>query len=153
MGAHVAFYLARRLRKRGCPQPRHLFVAACRAPQIPSRYPPLYHLAPERFLLEVENRYKSNASALLQDPAMLRILQRTLQADFSLFERIEYQEEAPLQFPVSGYRGEADNVVSREDIEGWSAQTIGAFRYVEVTGNHFLCVPRSIHCRSCLRPN
>lgn len=137
MGAHVAFYLTRRFRERRLRPPVHLFVGACRAPQLKSRYPMLAQLPPDEFLREIGKRYNGIPPLILQNSEMLRVLLPTLRADFSVFEQTCYVDESPLESPISAYRGNADDVVSREEMEAWAAQTCGRFRYIEIPGTHF----------------
>jgi len=137
MGAHVCLYLTRRFRQRGLPQPSQLFVGAARAPQLKSRYPILAHLPLDQFVVEIGKRYNGIPEPILKDPKILSLLLPTLRADFSVFEQTEYVDEPPLGLPISAYRGDADTVVSREEMEAWAAQTRGRFRYVEIPGTHF----------------
>jgi medium-chain acyl-[acyl-carrier-protein] hydrolase len=59
LGAILAFETARELRRQGAaePEPEHLLVSACPAPQLPWNDPPMRHLDLEDFLREIQNRY------------------------------------------------------------------------------------------------
>src|SRR6187397_2335302 len=57
MGALIGFELARELRRRGRPGPRHLLMSGLRAPDRPSRLPPLAALPDAAFLDGVQDRY------------------------------------------------------------------------------------------------
>src|SRR5262245_40590829 len=50
MGALISFELARALRQQHYPSPLHLFVSACRAPQIPRSSRPIYQLERSSFI-------------------------------------------------------------------------------------------------------
>src|SRR5690606_30530844 len=57
MGALLAFELARQLRRRGGPQPAHLFVSGRRAPQLPDPDGTLHTLGDAAFVREVLPRH------------------------------------------------------------------------------------------------
>jgi len=137
LGAWIAFHLARRLRCEGLRQPVHVFVAACRAPQLPSRYPPIHALPQAAFLWELQRRYSALPREILNDPEMLQLFLQVLQADFSLFETIEYRHEATLDCGISAYSGADDYAISESEILAWRAQTRDRFASDVFPGGHF----------------
>src|SRR5262245_54667499 len=86
LGALVAFEVTRELRRRGLPQPQHLFVAAYRAPQLGRRHPPLHGLPDREFIDTVARRHNGIPGALLDDPELLQLLTGVLRADYYLHE-------------------------------------------------------------------
>jgi len=72
MGALIAFELARHLRRRAWPAPRHLFLSAARAPQRPPASP-LHHL-PEPALLSELRRLNGTPPEILQEPELLAVV-------------------------------------------------------------------------------
>jgi len=138
LGAWIAFYLTRRLRREGLRQPAHLFVASCRAPQLASRFPPLSGLQGDAFLRLVQQRYCTLPRQILQDPEMLRLVLLALHADISLFETIQYTPEAPLSCGISAYGGERDTAVSETEIRAWCEQTTSHFTSQMFLADHLI---------------
>ena len=137
LGAWIAFYLARRLRRDGLRQPAHVFVAGCRAPQVLSRHPAIHKLPRAAFLQELQGRYGPFPREILNDSELLQLFIEVLQADFALLETIEYSHEAPLDCGISAYGGAADPIVSETEIHAWHAQTRDRFASEIFPGDHF----------------
>jgi len=137
MGAWIAFELVRALRRLRRPLPTHLFVAARRAPHLPSTLPALSHLPRQAFIDGVQDRYDAIPAALLSQPAILDLFLPTLRADFQLLDSYRYRDEPPLDVPITALLGEGDEVVSPRDVRAWREHTTGAFRFVRVPGGHF----------------
>jgi surfactin synthase thioesterase subunit len=139
MGALVAFELMRELRRRGGPQPVHLFVSACRAPQLPDPDPPI-HLLPEPALLEELRRLDGTPGHVFENPELRSLVLPTLRADFSVCETYVHEPDEPLAISISAFGGAADNEVSHEQLEGWRAQTSASFALRIFPGKHFYFV-------------
>jgi medium-chain acyl-[acyl-carrier-protein] hydrolase len=137
LGAWLAFYLARRLRRDALPQPLHLFIAAARAPQLESRYPGIHTLSPNLFLDELRQRYDNIPAAIWNDPDLLALIVPPLQADFQLMESIQYPDEAPLACPISAWGGLDDAIISQAEISAWGMQTRASFFAEMMAGGHF----------------
>lgn len=137
LGGWLAFYLARRFRRAGLARPMHIFVAACRAPQLESKHPPIHALSPDLFLLELRRRYNNIPTSIWNDPEMLGLMLPALRADFALLETIQYQHEAPLDCPISAYGGQGDAVISQLEISAWGEQTSASFSVEMMPGDHF----------------
>ena len=82
LGAWIAFEVARELRQMGAPGPRHLFVAAGQAPQIPWRHPPIHELSDHELLMAVNRRYHSIPRQVFDDPDLRELVLPALRADF-----------------------------------------------------------------------
>lgn len=136
LGTLVSFELARRLQQQGGPMPRHLFVAARRAPQIPSSEPPLYELSDADFMEELR-RLKGTPEAVLDQAELMQLLLPLLRADFTINETYDYREAPPLSCPISAFGGMRDEDVSREDMDAWRVQTERGFTLRMIQGDHF----------------
>lgn len=137
MGALISFELARRLIMDGQPGPRHLFVAAHRAPQLRDSRP-LLHTQPEpTFVEQVSIRYAALPKQIADDPELMRLFMPTLRADLAVCETYEYHEGAPLDCPISVFGGWQDNVVSCLDLDAWRLQTTAQFSVRMFAGDHF----------------
>jgi medium-chain acyl-[acyl-carrier-protein] hydrolase len=137
MGGLIAFETARALRRRGLPQPLHLFIAARPAPQLVRADPPLSHLPDAAFASELQRRYAGIPAAVLQDPELMALYLPILRADLELLETYHYQAEAPLDCPISTYGGMQDSMVTPDRIAPWQKQTAGSFSRALFPGGHF----------------
>lgn len=136
MGAEISFELARELRRRGRPQPLHLFVSGRRAPHLPAREEPIHALPDPEFLAKIRE-LNGTPEEVLQHEELMKLLLPILRADFSVNETYEYTEEEPLQAGISAFGGIGDKDVLREDVEAWRQHTRGRFRARMFPGDHF----------------
>ncbi len=136
MGAGIAFELARELRRRGRPQPSHLFVAGRRAPHLPAREEPIHSLPEPEFLAKLRE-LNGTPEEVLQHEELMKLLIPILRADFGVNENYQYTEGEPLAAGISAFGGLGDEDVSREDVEAWKIHTRGQFRARMLPGDHF----------------
>ncbi|WP_028319415.1 thioesterase II family protein [Desulfobulbus elongatus] len=135
LGAKLAFELARLLRKRSQPQPRHLFIAGSRAPHL--REPrPLHHL-PEHLFIEELRRYAATPDVLLENRELMAFYLPLLRADFTVDETYVHSAGTPLQCPLTVYGGLDDREVAPGELEAWQQHSTGAFCCRMFAGNHF----------------
>lgn len=137
MGALVALCVACRLRDEGAGEPVHLFVSGRRAPQLPSRHPPIAQLADAEFVEEVRRRYNGISDEVLRHPDLLALLVPTLKADMAVIESYVHRESIPLECPVSVYGGVDDPEATPAELVSWRAQTRGRFSVRMFPGAHF----------------
>lgn len=136
MGAAVVFELARELRRRGRPQPLHLFVGGRRAPHMPPREEPIHALPEPEFLVKLRE-LNGTPEEVLQHEELMKLLIPILRADFAINEDYRFSEEEPLAAGISAFGGIGDEDVTREDVEAWKNHTRGAFRVRMFPGDHF----------------
>jgi medium-chain acyl-[acyl-carrier-protein] hydrolase len=137
MGSMIGFELARELRRRDECGPRHLFISACRAPQIPDPARPLHQLSESQFVREFSQRYNSIPPVVLQNDELLKLFLPVLKADMAIVETYVYMDEEPLACPISAFGGLSDPEATRDDLEAWRALTRGAFTLRMLEGDHF----------------
>ncbi len=142
MGGLIGFEVARELRRRGRREPIHLFVAACRAPQLPSQDAHL-HALPDEAFLEVLRRMEGTAPAILENAELMRLVLPIMRADIALCETYRYVPEDPLPCPISAFGGANDIEIGYEALEGWGRQTRGRFRQTMLPGGHFFFMQES----------
>lgn len=140
VGALVAFELARELRRRGAPQPLHLFASAFRAPTRPNVNPVL-HALPEPALISALHGYGGVPAGVLDNRELLDLVLPTVRADFALHETYVYRPEAPLDIPLTVFGGARDSKVHPEHLDGWQQQTCARFRQEMYDGDHFFLKP------------
>lgn len=143
MGALIAFELARALRRNGSPQPRHLFVVARPAPQLPLIGTRLAHL-PDRQLLDTLRRAGAFPSAVTGDRAFLEMALPAWRMDLSLSEGYRYRAELPFEFPISAFGGVSDLAVGRDALVAWKSHTAERFELRMLSGGHMLPPPSQI---------
>jgi medium-chain acyl-[acyl-carrier-protein] hydrolase len=136
MGALLAFETARALRRRRQPLPIHLFVAAMRAPHVPSAVPPLARLPQDQLLGAVRRHYQPPED-VFSIPQLLELFLPVLRDDMTLVDDYAYYAEAPLPCAIDAYVGAHDRSISIEAAERWRDQTAGPFALTVFPGNHF----------------
>lgn len=135
-GALIGFELARLLRARGRPGPRHLFASGRRAPELPAETAPIHALPEAEFLAELE-KLGGLPAPLLEHRELLELLVPTLRADVAIHETYDFRDEAPLECPITAYGGAADPKVSHAQLEAWGRHTAGPFVMRIFPGGHF----------------
>lgn len=134
-GALVAFELIRELRKQQMPLPDHLVVAAARAPHIPEPSP-LHHLPEEEFLRELQ-RFSGTPEEILQDRDLMNVYVPIIRADLALEETYAFQEEPPINVPVTAFYGVRDDETPKAVMEPWGTHTTSPFELISMPGDHF----------------
>jgi medium-chain acyl-[acyl-carrier-protein] hydrolase len=143
MGALVAFELARYLRRNEKISPTHLFVAACRAPQLPAESPPIHNLPDALFVAELVRRY-GEVGNMLQNRDLMRLVLPTVRADVSVCENYVHIGEPPLHCPIAAFGGIGDSVADPMSLEAWRWHTSVSFSLQLLRGNHFLMNSQSV---------
>ena len=100
MGAPISFELARRLIRDGRPGPRHLFVAARRAPQLRDDRPVLHTQPEPAFVEQVSIRYGALPKVIADDRELMRLFMPTLRAGLAAAA-----DQPQARAAISGQRG------------------------------------------------
>ncbi len=135
MGALISFEFTRYLRKTTPYQPIALYLAAFRAPQLPSPNIKIYHLPTEVFKVVLEA--EGIPLEILRNDELMRGLLPTLRADLELCDTYNYHAEPPLSCPLRIFGGQDDIRVRPTDLDGWSLHTQASYQQTIVPGNHF----------------
>jgi surfactin synthase thioesterase subunit len=135
-GALTGFEVARALRRRGGPAPRHLLASACCAPRVYRREPGLA-AAPDAVLVDYIRRLGGTPAALLEDREMMALLLPPLRGDFEILETWTRTDEPRLDLPITAFGGRDDPGVSVDDLEPWAMETRGDFGLQLIDGGHF----------------
>jgi len=135
MGALLAFELARELRRLGYPQPRHLFLSAHRAPQLPGLLPHVHSLTRSEFIAELRN-LEGTPEEVLAHEELMQIAEPILRADFKLCELYEYVPGEPLDIPLSIFGGADDPKITESVLEPWRQQTRASMKLRIFPGGH-----------------
>ena len=140
MGGILAYETTRELRRRHARLPVTLVVAACRAPHVPRRMPPIHALDDESFIAEIRRRYGGLPESTTTDrlsAELLRLMTPTLRADVTLAETYQYIEEPPLICQLVALGGADDAAVTEADLAAWRDHTTGDFEVHRLPGGHF----------------
>ncbi len=135
-GALIAYELTRELRKRGLPGPRHLVLAAKRAPHLPEREAVLYDLPYAQFV-ERLRELKATPPEVLDNAELMEILEPMLRADFAQSDTYVFEPDAPLRAQATLFGGRQDENVPRDELLAWRELFEGAVALVEFDGDHF----------------
>lgn len=137
MGASIGFELARHLKRVDAVEPKHLFISAWCAPQLPDHQPVIYNLPDNEFLAEVM-RLNGTPREVLENEELMLLMLPLLRADFTVCQTYRYMPEAsPLSCPITALGGLQDQKVGREKLAGWSEQTSADFNLRMLPGGHF----------------
>jgi medium-chain acyl-[acyl-carrier-protein] hydrolase len=137
MGSLISFEVVRELRRQRCAQPQHLFLSGRQAPPIPDCHPNLHHLPEEEFLTTTQKLYGSLPDIILQDRELVSLFLSMMRADITMIETYEYEQEAPLDCPITIYGGLEDPSVNEKDLAAWQDQTTADFKLRMFPGEHF----------------
>ncbi len=136
MGALISFELARQLRKHRGLAPEHLFISAHHAPQIPDTRTQLHQL-PEPALVEELRRLNGTPAEVLRNDELMQLMLPVLRADFAICETHVYNEDEPLDCPITVFGGTRDDGVRSGALAEWRQQTRSDFTLHMVPGDHF----------------
>jgi len=136
LGSLLAFEVCRELRRQNMKTPRHLFIAALSAPQLPPPHPPISSLADQEFIQKVEYYFQPGGEAW-NNLELREFLLPVLRDDIALYETYVYREQAPLKCPIDVFAGDRDRSVPLESTRYWSEQTSSEIKHHVFQGGHF----------------
>lgn len=140
LGAKVAFETARELRRRGLPEPVHLFAAASSGPGVQWAHPLLHPLDDSALLQEIQRRYGGVPQEVLADQELCALLMPALRADIIIIETYQCTKELPLSHPITCFCGSTDSMAPESEASDWKKQTSAGFRFEMFPGGHFFPV-------------
>lgn len=138
MGGLVAFECARTLRRRGGPLPLHLMVSGCRAPgrNLLHGTRRISGLPRDAFVEEIR-RMGGTPRNVIENPEFMDLLLPGLRSDFAMVEDYAFEEEPPLDLPLSVFVGSQDRMAPLDRCVGWRRQTLREFALDVIEGDHF----------------
>lgn len=137
MGALLSFEVARHLRRGHSLLPNHLFISSRWPPQLPDPNAHLYQLSEHDFLKATESLYGSLPEIIKQDPEVLKLFLSIMRADLTMLGTYQYDQETPLDCPISVFGGVQDPSVTEEELKAWQQQTTTSFNLKMFPGDHF----------------
>jgi surfactin synthase thioesterase subunit len=138
LGAVLAYELARAMSNRQGVTVAHLFVSGSPGPRL-GRSERASGLSDDEFLDRVLE-FAGYRHPAFDIPELRELILPTLRADVELHEGYTPLSNAPLNTPITCFRGRDDRLVSRADAFGWRDCTTIAFDLVEPPGGHMFLV-------------
>ncbi|MEV6970740.1 alpha/beta fold hydrolase [Hamadaea sp. NPDC051192] len=134
MGARLAYEVTQALPV----PPVRLFVAACRAPQLPPDGP-LHGLSelPDAQLVARLAPAGGFAEEVLAEPELLALLVPALRADLAWVDGYRHVTRPPLTVPIVAFAGESDDRVRLSTVAQWGRLAGAGFTLHTVAGGHF----------------
>jgi len=136
VGAMASFELAHLLSYQFGVQPQHLFVSGARAPQLRRNRHNIHDLPEDEFITELKT-LNGTPPEVLENPELMRMISKTLRADFAIAETYSCFHAEPLNCPITVLGGLDDTLAAREDLEAWRVHTTGSFDLWQLPGDHF----------------
>lgn len=136
MGALLGFELLRHLRNQHGLSPVYFFASGGQAPHLLKPGPPLHTLPEQAFITELY-RLNSLPVEALQSAELMRLILPALRADIALCETYIYSPGAPLDCPISTFRGMQDYRITQYEIDAWAFHTRSGFKLRVLPGDHF----------------
>lgn len=156
LGAIVAFELVREIRRRGGPQPVHLFVSGSDAPHVTYEGGPPVREMTRAQVVALLRKLGGTPEWLLADPGALEMILPAVQADFTVKETYRYTDEPQLAVPITAMPSGADPRVAPAKVAAWRDQTAGEFALHPFEGGHFAVFEQAARTRGivaeALRP-
>ena len=142
MGAWLGLEVVRRLEATGR-VPLRFFASGRQAPGLGSTQPPLAHLTDEEFIAEVQRRYGGIPREILAERDLLALLLPSLRADIAMLEAHIHRAGRPISTPLHAIVGDADSLVSAEEMAPWAEEAAGGFEVSILEGGHFYFQPNA----------
>ncbi|GAA3783736.1 pyochelin biosynthesis editing thioesterase PchC [Streptomyces coacervatus] len=141
LGAVLGFELAHRVARSGEFRIDHLFASGAPAP--PQRLRNLVSdLDDDAFLIEL-TRFIEYSHPALQRPELREFLLPTLRADVRMHENYRPSTTEPLKAALTILRGRDDNLVSAEEMEGWTEVSAQPLTRHQFEGGHMYLVDQA----------
>ncbi|MFI5933817.1 thioesterase II family protein [Actinoplanes sp. NPDC051494] len=151
MGAIVAYEVARRLRRDRPDQELHLFASGRRAPHR-TRSEPALHTLDDAGLITMTRALGGTATAVLDDPDMLRMILPALRSDYTAIETYHWEPDgAPPPCPVTALTGDSDPRTTPEEAAAWEQHSQHPFDLQVLPGGHFFLTDQAPAVLSLLR--
>lgn len=135
MGALIAYELARHNRNMGYPMPRHLFLAARKAPHIQNVHPHIHKMSTEE-CISIIRSYDAVPEAVINNKELFALILPVIKGDFEMIETWEYEEDS-LETPITAFGGINDTLANRQDMEAWKRFTTSDFKTYIFPEKHF----------------
>jgi surfactin synthase thioesterase subunit len=138
MGALLAFEWVHRLRRAGAPMPVWLFLSGRRAPDAQGDDAGLLHsLSDREFVKELTRLYDGIPQEFHENESLKEVFLPILRADIAVVESYRFQQDEPLDCPITVFAGINDASVSWDELMAWKHHTRRRFAMQVLPGGHF----------------
>jgi medium-chain acyl-[acyl-carrier-protein] hydrolase len=136
MGAIFAFEFTRHLRQQGISIPMHMFLSAQEGARFKHSDPK--YLLPDDEFIEYLRKKSGTLEKVLASRELMDCLLPMLRLDHKFSETyyVNYQENAPLNCPITVFAG-VDDDITEEALKIWSSETLSQFDIEYFSGDHF----------------
>jgi len=136
MGAIFAFEFIRHLRKQEKSIPMHMFLSAQEGARFKHNNPK--YLLPNHEFIEYLRKKSGTSEKILASKELMDCLLPMLRLDhkFSETYHLDYQEESPLNCPITVFSG-LDDDIKEDALKIWSSETQSQFEIEYFPGGHF----------------
>lgn len=139
LGALIGFEWLRQLRLRSGPMPFHFVSIARSCPKTPAPSPALHTMTDDHaFLNQVEKLYGQLPASLKADAEIFNFFVTILKADLQILETYQYQQEPPLNVPITCVAGMNDVTVTNAGFQGWEKETTAVYSNQRFPGGHLV---------------
>lgn len=135
-GGIIGFELIHFIKERYGVQPQHLFVTGTCAPHLTQAW--------KKTETITETAVAANSTEKLlgllnyiEDVDFLKSILPVMKRDMPLIMSYPYQDKGLLDFPVTAFAADKDDVVTIKEVASWKAQTNHAFELEMVEGDHW----------------
>jgi len=135
LGSRVSFELLLKLQASNFPAPEYLIASGSRAPHVPRPGASSYNL-PQHEFIEVLKSYGGTPKEIFEQPELMRTLLPLLRADFKISDTFQ-SKIISINCPLLVLGGDADNIVSTEQLKAWSEVSNGNIQIRLIKGDHF----------------
>lgn len=138
MGGIIAYELARVIREKQLPGPRHIFFSGRTAPHVPfSEDEESYYDLPDEEFKEKIIDLGGTPKEFFEHPELLHVLLPMLRSDFRIAETYEHKGNVePFDHDITVLFGK-DEDVAAEECHGWKEHTRKVCRMHFFEGDHF----------------
>jgi medium-chain acyl-[acyl-carrier-protein] hydrolase len=135
LGARLAYELTHRLAAGNHRLPEVLVVAACRAPTVRPRWPPMHSMNSPTLMARLREM-NGVPPEVLANPRFMALLEPVLRADLRLAETW-IPSPGRIGTPILALCGERDDIDPYEDMLGWQRHTTASFAIRSFQAGHF----------------
>jgi medium-chain acyl-[acyl-carrier-protein] hydrolase len=141
LGGLIAYETIARQLMHGLQLPRHLVVAASRAPHL-ARSIPAWAGLPHTQFIDKLREIGGTPESVLQDPEMMDLFLPMLRADFTCAENYRPSRLPPLPCPIMAFHGTGDAAMEESAVAAWNVHTAREFTFHRIDGGHFFIQER-----------
>lgn len=137
MGALLALLVTRKIVNNDQRPPLHLFISGAEGPSSLRRRQKQRHLMDKKKFIEEIIKFEGSPGEILQHEEFLNYIEPVLRADFTAIETYIYNEDVPLNIPITVINGTEDEELKPNDICLWQNETSKPVDFVYMQGKHF----------------